>query len=224
MHWNLKRGYRKREKMDWKRKFSKSILERGNYYFKQKHVHVLACTNSIYNAIVMGTSIYHVEIEIENGEAVYMSCSCPHSEKGYYCKHMAAVMYAIEDQGGLSGQMELELQEKKVKPFEISEDTYRYFDMGRITSGLEVEESKVKKAKQLIEEKQVYLDNLDIGYYRFLNGNVLAGVAEGYFQDGSVTKKLTCMFDREHMIRAECGNYECRCYYHESCYRRIKKI
>ena len=103
-----------------------------------------------------------------------------------------------------------------MRPFEVSDDTYRYFDMGRITLGLEVEESKVTKAKQWIEEEQVCLEHIEIGYYRFLNGTVLAGVAEGYFQDGNVAKKLTCMFDREHVIRAECGNYDCRCYYHEA--------
>ena len=83
--------------MDWKKKFSRTILERGNYYFKQKHVHILYTRDSTYNAMVMGTSIYHVEIEIEKGEAVYMSCSCPHAEKGYYCKHMAAVLFYYDE-------------------------------------------------------------------------------------------------------------------------------
>ena len=89
--------YRKGIKMDWKENFSRTILERGNRYYKQKHVHILYTRDSTYNAMVIGTSIYHVEIEIKNGEAVDMSCSCPHAEKGYFCKHMAAVMYAIEE-------------------------------------------------------------------------------------------------------------------------------
>ena len=160
--------------MDWKQNFNGTILKRGNEYYKQKQVHILYTSDSRYNAMVIGTSIYHVEIEVKNGEVVDMSCSCPYSEKGYYCKHMAAVMYAIEEQGGL--QKQVKLQEKKVHPFEISEDTYRYFDMGRIASELEVEESKVSKAKKLLEENQVSLESIDIGYYRFMGGTVLAGV------------------------------------------------
>lgn len=202
--------------MNWKQKFNRTILERGNEYYKQKQVHILYTSDSRYNAMVIGTSIYHVEIEVKNGEAVDMSCSCPYSEKGYYCKHMAAVMYAIEEQGGLQQKTKVKQKENKVKPFEISEDTYRYFDMGRIASELEVEESKVSKAKKLLEENQVSLESIDIGYYRFMGGTVLAGVVEGQFKEGNVVRKLTCMFDREHIIRAECGSYECRCYYHES--------
>ena len=137
--------------MDWKRKFARTILERGKYYYVHKYVQGLRYKDYIYKAQVIGSYIYQVEIKIRNQEPVYMMCSCPHAQKGNYCKHMAAVMYAIEDAGGLEQQMKLNMLEKKVKPFEKRDDVYRYFDMGRIAGDLEVTESAIEEAKKMID-------------------------------------------------------------------------
>lgn len=37
------------------------------------------------------------EIEIEEDRVYDMHCSCPYAEEGNYCKHMAAVLYKIEE-------------------------------------------------------------------------------------------------------------------------------
>lgn len=195
--------------MNWKRKFSKVILERGKYYYSRNYVQGLAYKDLVYTARVVGTYAYHVEIKIRQDDIVYMSCSCPHAAKGYYCKHMAAVMFAIEEKGDSLRQMQLELQERQVHPFAPVNDTYRYFDMGRIAADLEVPESRVGEAERLIRERQIALDEVSVGYHNFLRGPVMSGIAYGHYTDEKGDRQITCIFDRDSIIRAECGILGC---------------
>ena len=87
--------------MEWKRYFRPSILERGRDYYKRKRVHGLKYDNLIFSARVLGEKAYDVEIKERNGNIVYMKCNCPFAISGSYCKHMAAVMYEIEEKGSV---------------------------------------------------------------------------------------------------------------------------
>jgi len=49
-------------------------------------------------AEVSGTEDYHVEIEFEGENVIYMNCDCPHAESGNNCKHMAAVLFRFEEE------------------------------------------------------------------------------------------------------------------------------
>ena len=202
--------------MDWKRKFARTVLERGKYYYIHKHVQGLRYKDYIYKAQVIGSYIYQVEIKIRNQDLVYMMCSCPHAQKGNYCKHMAAVMFAIEDAGGLEQQSKLKLLEKNVKPFEKRDDVYRYFDMGRIAGDLEVAESAVEEAKKMIDSLQVGIDEVKIGYSRTYQGNINIGVVYGYFIENEVRRNLTCVFDRNSISKMECYVPGCNHYYYGS--------
>lgn len=81
----------------WKDLFRTHILERGLNYYEQGTVLSLEKTENGYAAIVEGTDDYQVEIEISDDRVYNMSCTCPYAEDGNYCKHMAAVLYEIED-------------------------------------------------------------------------------------------------------------------------------
>lgn len=200
--------------MNWERRFNKTILERGKYYYTHKCVQELTYKDLVYNANVIGSGIYPVEIKIRNEDVVYMSCPCPHSKKGYYCKHMAAVMYAIEDKGESLRQNLLQQQEKKVRPFEISKDTYRYFDMGRIASQVEVTESCLEEAKQLLRNEQIVLDSVRIESHYF-SGTPTIGVARGHFVDQRGNQPIMCSFDRKSIFHTECGRPECSGFYYD---------
>ena len=82
----------------WKDYFEKRILDRGRSYYNNGAVQNLRKTAEGYEAYVSGTVRYEVEIEMEKGKVEYMSCDCPYADSGENCKHMAAVMYAIEKQ------------------------------------------------------------------------------------------------------------------------------
>ena len=84
---------------DWKSLFSAVVLLRGLNYYEEGAVKELETTKDGFRAVVEGSYDYDVEIEIANGKIGDMQCSCPYAEDGNYCKHMAAVLFAIEEQG-----------------------------------------------------------------------------------------------------------------------------
>ena len=103
---------------NWRDLFQDHILARGEMYYYDGAVLELHKTEHGYRAVVEGTEDYEVEIEIEEGEVCEMYCSCPYAEDGSHCKHMAAVLYEIEEQdesGLLSEDACLEQQEKELE-------------------------------------------------------------------------------------------------------------
>lgn len=82
----------------WEEYFAPHILERGWGYYREGAVINLTEENAgEFSATVQGTDDYRVEIEMEDGVPICMECDCPYADGGYNCKHMAAVLYAIED-------------------------------------------------------------------------------------------------------------------------------
>ncbi len=85
--------------MQWKDLFERVILTRGYEYYRDDLVSDLRITPEIIRADVEGSEDYEVEIEREHGQITSMYCSCPYADGGKNCKHMAAVLYAAENQG-----------------------------------------------------------------------------------------------------------------------------
>ncbi len=81
----------------WKDLFRTHILERGLKYYEEGYVTSLEQTLTGYMAVVEGTDDYYVEIEIRDDQVYDMTCTCPYAADGNYCKHMAAVLYKIEE-------------------------------------------------------------------------------------------------------------------------------
>lgn len=81
----------------WKDLFRTHILERGLNYYEEGYVTSLEETSTGYTAVVEGTDDYDVEIEMRDDQVYDMTCTCPYAAEGNYCKHMAAVLYKIED-------------------------------------------------------------------------------------------------------------------------------
>jgi hypothetical protein len=90
----------------WRQYFTSIILERGYDYYADGHVTTIRKTDDGYIGIVSGTEDYSVDLRFtsHNGsETLQMDCSCPYADDGSYCKHMAAMLYAIEKQDRISG-------------------------------------------------------------------------------------------------------------------------
>ena len=83
--------------MKWKHLFPAHILERGWDYYQSDAVENLQKSETGYTAEVEGTEIYDVEVELSQNTVQDMWCSCSYAEDGAYCKHMAAVLYALEE-------------------------------------------------------------------------------------------------------------------------------
>lgn len=84
---------------NWKKLFSKTILDRGYGYYLKGAVEDISKENDVISATVSGTELYEVEIYLDDGEVSDMECDCPYAEDGNYCKHMAAVLYELEGSG-----------------------------------------------------------------------------------------------------------------------------
>lgn len=95
----------------WKDLFRTHILERGLNYYEEGYVTSLEQTLTGYTAVVEGTDDYDVEIEIRDDQVYDMTCTCPYAADGNYCKHMAAVLYEIEE-GELDTKMPANYFEK----------------------------------------------------------------------------------------------------------------
>lgn len=81
----------------WKVRFTKEILERGEKYYSNGSVKEVLQNGDVFEATVTGTKKYHVRLTIKNGKLIASQCDCPNAEEGYLCKHMAAVLFAVEN-------------------------------------------------------------------------------------------------------------------------------
>lgn len=210
--------------MNWKRYFSKIILERGKTYYQRGKVRDLSYKDDVYHAKVVGNSIYKVEIKIRNDKLIYMECSCPYAQSGNYCKHMAAVMYAVDREGDDLKQIKLNVGDKKLHPFQLTKDTYQYFDVGRFAGDVEVTEALYAAAKKLIEQKKITLDEVQLGYKELSSGSELGGMAVATYRDSRCENMVRIIFNRRKMTQASCGVLRCDGHYGTTYYYERKAI
>ena len=81
--------------MDWQKYFDKSILDRGYAYYNNNEIICVLKNKNQVTAKVSGSETYEVNIDLDDLSS--MRCSCPYSKGGNKCKHLAAVLFAIDD-------------------------------------------------------------------------------------------------------------------------------
>ena len=84
-------------KEGWENHFASRILQRGEEYADDGCVEDLHVSDTEITARVMGTHRYDVEIDLKDGRPVAMHCTCPYAADGNNCKHMAAVLYTLQE-------------------------------------------------------------------------------------------------------------------------------
>ena len=96
----------------WSRLFSEIILKRGKDYWEDGAVGKIVCNSdkNTVSAVVFGSEDYQAAITLsEDGKKIQnMECSCPFAKDGNNCKHMAALLYAIEDENDAEDTEETE--------------------------------------------------------------------------------------------------------------------
>ena len=89
----------------WREYFAPWILERGYDYYLDGQVTDVTEVEHGYTGTVSGSDDYTVQIQnidelfTDDDDEIYMYCTCPHADSGANCKHMAALLYAIEASG-----------------------------------------------------------------------------------------------------------------------------
>ena len=87
----------------WQSGFDPAFLERGRQYYRSGAVQKIVRdrAHNCFTATVLGTEIYDVCIwpDTQTGDVHHMECSCPYAQEHTRCKHMAAVLFAIDAVG-----------------------------------------------------------------------------------------------------------------------------
>ncbi|NMM99662.1 zinc finger, SWIM domain-containing protein [Bifidobacterium sp. DSM 109958] len=80
--------------------FEQRILDRGSAYFAAGKVHApRMIAPGLWHAAVFGSaeSVYEVDVRLRYGTVVSAACTCPYAQRSAFCKHMAAVLLAMDD-------------------------------------------------------------------------------------------------------------------------------
>jgi uncharacterized Zn finger protein len=82
---------------NFKRTIPSNILARGRQYYNDGAVTDLSQEEEdTWIAEVQGTAIYEVQVALNQDNELLCTCTCPY-DYGEHCKHIAAVLYAIEE-------------------------------------------------------------------------------------------------------------------------------
>lgn len=210
--------------MNWKSKFRELILERGRYYYSHNRVQGLTYENGIYKARVSGEKSYHVRIEMEDDKIISMSCSCPYAASGQRCKHMAAVMYAIEENGDRLRPVQIKMQEEEIHPFQKQDQEYSYFDLSKIVSEFQITRQQYDSAKKFVQDKKILLKDVQIGYPDLFHEKQLRGVARGIYTGERYPVEISIVFSREHILKSYCMVPKCHTYFERGYYYGKRKL
>ena len=124
---------------DWEEKFEPHILARGEDYYERGLVGEIVETDRGYKATVHGTEDYTVEIDTDGDYVSHMHCDCPYAEGGENCKHMAAVLIAIDIEEGVDNIIDFDIEKAK-RQDEFIHDEISGFDMDEMIRNAERDE------------------------------------------------------------------------------------
>lgn len=85
--------------MQWEEIFQEHILDRGFDYYQRDLLQQVTLTKNQAEAEVYGSSKYHVKMTYQpkDQKITELSCDCPHFLSGNYCKHLAALLFYLEN-------------------------------------------------------------------------------------------------------------------------------
>lgn len=204
---------------DWKDLFQEHILDRGESYYFDGAVLELHKTEHGYHGVVEGTEDYEVDIEMEGGRICEMYCSCPYAEGGNNCKHMAAVLFEIEEQSEediLTEETCQDDQEQEVEEIieRIPEEELRSFVKEIAVQNSEIRNILMTRYAVKIDENQMDLLKQGVnqhvweygdrsGYIDYRNAWDFCWALENYLED-----KVDTLIDRKCYRQAfELTNY-----------------
>lgn len=153
--------------IEWKNLFSQEILKRGKAYYRNGRVLRMNSTRTDdnYDFLVFGSNRYKVSISIYEDSIANMQCHCPYAREGKRCKHMAAALFGLEENGDLkcktaAKQTSVRSARKKIRvfPFRESEQAgnsenkniekaYTFYNFDKITADYEIYAETLEKAR-----------------------------------------------------------------------------
>lgn len=205
--------------MKWKHLFTGEMLKRGEQYKKKGRVLQLTKTGSSqYTAKVEGSmrNFYRVSIRFSGSSVESMGCNCPYAQSGRMCKHMAAVLYAIEEQEMQGSAPHPFPLREEIKPFtpvsgKSDKEDYRYFDLGKLANQLIIYDDTYDKATRLLNDELLVVENIQRGYNQY-NGSVGCMVA-GKAKRVNAFYPVMVSFTKDEILDMQCAAYGCTSHY-----------
>lgn len=147
----------------WESIFKKGVLERGRQYYIDGRVELLEYEDTHLEAEVFGSEYYNIKIDLNDNQILKMTCTCPYAKENPYCKHMASVLYAVENS-------KIILKENTIKDNSIDEiiDSLSTKNLKEIIKTLlknndSLREFKLKyKTKLSKEDEEYYINKIRI--------------------------------------------------------------
>lgn len=126
--------------IDFEELFEEKILRRGYVYYIEDLVHKVTKNGENYKSLVDGTKTYQVEIEMDNdGNIKHMHCDCPYATENN-CKHMAALLYYLKNDGKLDNNQNLKSKENYASIInKISETEIKEFLLEKLNENIELQ-------------------------------------------------------------------------------------
>lgn len=225
----------------WEKLFANKILNRGlELYMRGKCIILEESEVSAYVQVESENRskyFYDVDFDFEPRTGTFeMNCDCPYAEEGNYCKHMAAAIYELKNNGIYEHEFAQTKQEaeqtqqqsnapkgqnaeKNARLFDGVTTEYQYYSMHAIVNNTSFSESVVHDARLLADKKQVTIEDVSTGYWSNGEDSSQVCYVDGTFhRTNGYLYNLSFLMNRTEILQMECNVPGCGCRYDKSDY------
>ncbi len=206
--------------MNWKHLFTSETLTRGRQYFQKGRVGpFLKLSENRYTANIKGSNgkQYNTFVGFSGSEVESMKCTCPFASSGRTCKHMAALLFALEQQEfSPAERKDSSAAREKIHPFATTgktkgkdKQTYNYYDLGRITRRTVIYDDTYDAAVRLLKDKELVPGHIYTSYDIIDGSPCCVTEGEVHFPKGKEAM-VRVMFNREALKELRCDVPICR--------------
>ena len=212
----------------WEELFPQNTRKKGRELLENGRIRELSVNENEYSAAVLGRERYEVKISMDHGIPVRTECSCAVGRGRGKCAHMAAVLYAAEQEKAEEEKKSRAEQEKAAAYSHLdgaetdrgsAEDEkkairmlqgYRYFHGDQIRKSLKLSTEAETGGRKAISGGRLRLEQVGKGFER--GGGQVLGQASAIGETERGRKSyfpVRLVFSSDEALRAECGCPEC---------------
>ena len=212
----------------WEELFPQNTRKKGRELLENGRIRDLSVNENEYSAAVLGRERYEVKISMDHGIPVRTECSCAVGRGRGQCAHMAAVLYAAEQEKAEEEKKSRAEQEKAAAYSHLdgaetdrgsAEDEkkairmlqgYRCFHGDQIRKSLKLSTEAETGGRKAISGGRLRLEQVGKGFER--SGGQVLGQASAIGETERGRKSyfpVRLVFSSDEALRAECGCPEC---------------
>lgn len=212
----------------WEELFPQNTRKKGRELLENGRIRELSVNENEYSAAVLGRERYEVKISMDHGIPVRTECSCAVGRGRGKCAHMAAVLYAAEQEKAEEEKKSRAEQEEATAYSHLdgaetdrgsAEDEkkairmlqgYRYFHGDQIRKSLKLSTEAETGGRKAISGGRLRLEQVGKGFER--SGGQVLGQASAIGETERGRKSyfpVRLVFSSDEALRAECSCPEC---------------